>query len=35
MRRTGMVTLADGLIDMLLRHDTSLDEIIRIGLKEA
>jgi general secretion pathway protein E len=35
MRKEGMITLADGLIDMLLKHDTSLDEIIRIGLKEA
>ena len=31
----GMKTLADGLIEMLLNHETSLDEIIRIGLKEA
>ena len=31
----GMRTLADGLIEMLLNHETSLDEIIRIGLKEA
>jgi type II secretory ATPase GspE/PulE/Tfp pilus assembly ATPase PilB-like protein len=31
----GMRTLADGLIEMLLNNETSLDEIIRIGLKEA
>ena len=35
MIKDGMVTLADQLKEMLLRHETSLDEIIRIGLKEA
>jgi general secretion pathway protein E len=35
MRREGMVTLGDSLKEMLLSHDTSLDEVIRIGLKEA
>jgi general secretion pathway protein E len=35
MRSEGMITLRDGLVDMLMKHETSLDEIIRIGLKEA
>ncbi len=34
MKREGMITLADSLIDMILKHETSLDEAIRIGLKE-
>jgi general secretion pathway protein E len=35
MIQRGMKTLADGLKELLLKHDTSLDEIIRVGLKEA
>jgi general secretion pathway protein E len=35
MEEKGFMTLADGLKDMLLKHETSLDEVIRVGLKEA
>jgi len=35
MEEKGFKTLADGLKEMLMRHETSLDEVIRVGLKEA
>jgi general secretion pathway protein E len=35
MEEKGFQTLADGLKEMLLKHETSLDEVIRVGLKEA
>lgn len=35
MRKRGMRFLSDQLIELLLNHTTSLDEIIRVGVKEA
>ena len=35
MRKRGMKFLSNQLIDLLLDHTTGLDEIIRVGVKEA
>ena len=35
MKSMGMITLEDGLKELLLTHQTSLEEVIRVGIKEA
>lgn len=35
MKGRGMVFLADQLKDILVAHETTVDEILRVGVKEA